>query len=99
MTGRTIMRPRSLFGLAVVALLFADCAYAQTPDAKDTSFLRTLAETRNFMLGRPSRPLPTPDGKAILFLRAKARVAKLGLFEFDVGSGKTRELLTPEQVL
>src|SRR5205807_1496596 len=69
---------------------------AQTPD---TRYLRTLAETRGFMLGRPSRPQPTRDGKAVLFLRAQARVAKLGLFEFDVATGKTRELLTPEQVL
>ena len=51
------------------------------------------------LLGRPVRPKITPDGKAVLFLRAQARVAKLRLYEFDVASGKTRELLTPEMVL
>ena len=51
------------------------------------------------MLGRPMRPYPTPDGKAVLFLRSGPRSAKLGLFEFDVATKKTRELLTPEQVL
>src|ERR1700722_19720229 len=65
----------------------------------DTSYLRQHAETRGFMLGRPVKPQPTPDGKAVLFLRAQARVAKLRLYEFGVATGKTRELLTPEQVL
>src|SRR5579885_411066 len=65
----------------------------------DTRYLRDHAETRGFMLGRPARPKPTPDGKTILFLRSKARVPKLSLYEFDVATGKTRELLTPEQVL
>jgi dipeptidyl-peptidase-4 len=65
----------------------------------DDRYLRDHAETRGFMLGRPVRAKPTPDGKAVLFLRSKARVPKLRLFEFDVGTGKTRELLTPEKVL
>jgi dipeptidyl-peptidase-4 len=65
----------------------------------DTRYLRDHAETRGFMLGRPVGAKPTPDGKAVLFLRAQARVPKLRLYEFDVASGKTRELLTPEQVL
>jgi dipeptidyl-peptidase-4 len=65
----------------------------------DTTYLRHHAETRGFLLGRPVRPQPTPDGKAVLFLRAQARVPKLRLYEFDVASGKTRELLTPESIL
>jgi dipeptidyl-peptidase-4 len=65
----------------------------------DTRFLRDLAETRNFNLGRPVRATPTPDGKAVLFLRAQARVPQLRLYEFDVATGRTRELLTPEQIL
>src|SRR3984893_12464189 len=65
----------------------------------DTQYLRDHAETRGFMLGRPMRPYPTPDGKAVLFLRSGPRSAKLGLFEFDLATKNTRELLTPEQVL
>lgn len=65
----------------------------------DASFLRLYAETRGFQLGRPVRPKPTADGKFVLFLRAKPRVPKLSLFEFDTATGKTRELLTPEQLL
>jgi dipeptidyl-peptidase-4 len=78
--------------------LLPSAASAQAPPL-DTSYLRTLAQTRAFMLGRPSRAQFTPDGKAILFLRSQPRAAKNGLFEFDVADGKTRELVTPEQVL
>src|SRR5260370_1245470 len=96
------MRPRLLFVRCVLSLLALSpgAAWGQGPAKQpDTSYLRTIAQTRGFMLGRPTRPLPTPDGNAILFLRSQPRVAKLGLFEFDVASGKTRELVTPEQVL
>ncbi|MBI1829963.1 MAG: DPP IV N-terminal domain-containing protein [Planctomycetes bacterium] len=72
---------------------------AQQELAVDTTYLRTLAQTRSFQLGRPVRPHPTPDGQAVLFLRSAPRSSKLSLFEFDVPSGKTRELLTPEQLL
>src|SRR5947208_476644 len=51
------------------------------------------------MCGLPVNPTPSPDGNAVLFLRSEARKAQLSLFEFDVASGKTRELLTPAQVL
>ena len=62
-------------------------------------YLREHARTRGFLLGRPVRPKPTPDGKAVLFLRGQPRSAQLRLYEFDVAARKTRELLTPEQVL
>jgi dipeptidyl-peptidase 4 len=86
------------------AALAAGPAAAQAPNpAKDapldTRYLRDHAQTRGFMLGRPTGARPTPDGKAVLFLRAQARVPKLSLYEFDVATGKTRELLTPEQLL
>ena len=65
----------------------------------DITFLRDYAETRGFLLGRPVRARPTPDGKHVLFLRSQPRKARLALYEFDTATGKTRELLTPEQVL
>src|SRR5688572_8958541 len=87
--------------LAQLTLLLATmtCAQPLEEGKRDGSFLRDYAQTRGFMLGRPVKATPTPDGKAVLFLRSAPRVAKLGLYEFDVASGKTRELLTPEQVL
>ena len=89
------MRPFALAGLALV--LASAAALGDKP--LDTSYLRDHAQTRGFMLGRPVRPRATPDGKAVLFLRSQPRVAKMRLYEFDVASGKTRELLPPEQVL
>src|SRR5207253_729348 len=38
-------------------------------------------------------------GKAVLFLRAEARVPKIQLYEFDVATKQTRLLLSPEQLL
>jgi dipeptidyl-peptidase-4 len=88
---------------SAVLLIAAAAAFGDAPPAKDApldaSFLRLYAETRGFSLGRPVRAKPTPDGKAVLFLRAQAKVPKLRLYEFDVETGKTRELLTPEAVL
>jgi len=65
----------------------------------NTQFLRDYAETRGFTLGRPTRPLPTPQGDAVLFLRAPARTPRLELYEFDIRSGESRLLLTPEDIL
>jgi dipeptidyl-peptidase-4 len=91
----------NLFPLSLAAVLLSTlpvlAAGKDTP--LDTTYLRHFAETRGFMLGRPVRPKPTPDGKAVLFLRSPARVPKLSLYEFDVATGKTRELLTPEKLL
>jgi dipeptidyl-peptidase 4 len=65
----------------------------------DSRYLQDHAATRGFTLGRPIRATPTPDGSAVLFLRAQPRVPRLSLYELDVASGVTRELLTPEQLL
>jgi dipeptidyl-peptidase-4 len=94
-----MIRSAGVCFVVMTAAAFADAQGPKKDIAVDTTFLRTLAQTRSFQLGRPQRPLVTPDGKAILFLRSGPRSAKLSLFEFDVASGKTRELLTPEQVL
>jgi dipeptidyl-peptidase-4 len=65
----------------------------------DASYLRKHAETRGFMLGRPVKPQPTPDGKAVLFLRSAARQARQSLYEFDVATGQTRELMSVDKLL
>jgi dipeptidyl-peptidase-4 len=84
--------------LAALSLaLLAASAMADKP--LDASYLRDHAQTRGFMLGRPVRPKVTSDGKHVLFLRAQARVPKMRLYEFEVATGKTRELLSPESLL
>jgi dipeptidyl-peptidase-4 len=65
----------------------------------DASYLRNHAETRGFMLGRPVKPQPTPDGKAVLFLRSEARKPTQSLYEFDVATGQTRQLMSVDKLL
>jgi dipeptidyl-peptidase-4 len=78
-------------------LLLASVAMTQTPTSD--SFLRTFAETRRFVAGTPVAPTFTPDGAQVLFLRSGPRSAVQTLWAFDVATGQTRELLTPEALL
>jgi dipeptidyl-peptidase-4 len=64
----------------------------------DTAFIRAYTMTRRFRLGAPVHPLPTPDGKAVLFLRSPPRDPRQALFETDLASGATREVLSPETI-
>jgi dipeptidyl-peptidase-4 len=80
----------------------AATAPAPTPKADKgplPGYLNLHAKTRGFSLGRPLKAVPTPDGRYVLFLRATASSPELRLYEFDVETGKTRELLTPAQLL
>ena len=72
---------------------------AELPPLRNPQFLRDYAETRGFNLGRPAHAIPTPAGDAVLFLRARPRLPKLELYEFDVQTRETRLLLTPEDIL
>ncbi len=98
-----LMRTASRVPIVAVCLLSVvpmDGASArEQPQLSVTQYLRDHALTRGFMLGRPAKAVPTPDGKAVLFLRGQARVPKLELYEFDIATGQTRVLLTPEHVL
>ncbi len=85
--------------LSLALLLPFTGALAAGSDGPWPGFMRLHAETRGFSLGRPTGIRPTPDGKAVLFLRAEPRVASMSLYEFDVASGKTRELLSPAALL
>lgn len=98
--GALLFCPRRLGWItAALACLAAAGEVRASEPAIDTSFLRAHAETRGFSLGRPTHVQPTPDGLAVLFLRAPAREPKMALYEFDVATAKTSLLVTPEQVL
>ncbi len=83
------------------ALLFLPLALLAQSPAEDASlrFFRDLAETRNYILGRPVSPKLTPDGASVVFLRAAPRNPVLRLYEFTLADGRERELLSPEQIL
>ncbi len=88
--------------LRALAVLLCSAAVAQAADPVpgkplDTTFLKEYAETRGYMLGRPQKP--KMSGLTVLFLRADAKTPKMKLFEFDVRTGKTKELLSPETLL
>jgi dipeptidyl-peptidase 4 len=96
------MRTPKLFLTTLCGVIFM--TFPGTPSTAretplDLQYLRDYAETRGFMLGRPVQAKPAPDGKTVLFLRAQARGPKLALYEFDVATGKTKELLSPESLL
>src|SRR5436190_6354814 len=84
--------------LLVVALTAGTVFSAETEDP-NLKYFRDLAETRNYTLGRPTSPVITPDGKFVIFLRSLPRDPTLRLFEFELASGRERELLTPAQLL
>ncbi len=66
----------------------------------DESFLKDYAETFRFRLGRPSQIKVTPDGDAVLFLRAEGpRSFVQDLWTFDPATGEERVLLTAEKIL
>jgi dipeptidyl-peptidase-4 len=71
----------------------------KTMNASQDAFLRDYAETRRFMSGRPVNPRLTPDEKTVLFLRGQPRAPVQTLFAFDVATGETKEVLTPEAIL
>ena len=76
-------------------LMLATAGFAAEPD-----FLKTYYETRGYSLGQPVQPTLTSNGKAVLFLRAKSSTdPKMSLYQLDVESGKTTELVTPEDLL
>src|ERR1041384_7291214 len=65
----------------------------------DLQFLKDFAETRGFRLGRPTSVKLTADVSTALFLRSPPRSPEMRLYAFDLPTGATRELITPEQVL
>jgi dipeptidyl-peptidase 4 len=81
--------------LLCLALPFA----APAQEDPDFQFLQSLTQTRFWELGRPTSIRVTPDGSAVLFLRALPRKPEMRLFSFDVKTAQARELITPEQVL
>jgi dipeptidyl-peptidase-4 len=82
-----------------VALLVACAASFTSAYAADTKCFDNVAATRSYSLGVPAGAEPTPDGKAVLYLRSGPRDTVQRLYEFDIASAKERELVTPDALL
>ena len=61
---------------------------------QEESFLKAFAQTRAFLLGRPVRPVVSPNGEEILFLRSAARSSRHDLFALSLADGQTHRLCT-----
>lgn len=85
------------FLLGIVLLAAPPATPSPAPAAP--SFLRENAETRGYRSGFPSRPTVVPGGAEVLFLRSGPRAGVLSLFATEVATGKTRVLLTAEDLL
>jgi dipeptidyl-peptidase 4 len=68
------------------------------PSLASPDFPVEYAATRGYRLGEPRRLTPTEDGRIVLFLRASPQDGRSSLWETDVATGKTRELLRPDAV-
>lgn len=76
------------------------CAlFVAAPAFAEDQFLRELAVTRSYNLGRPMHAEPTADGAAVIFLRTEPRSPVTSLYAFDVATGQAKVLITPEQIL
>jgi dipeptidyl-peptidase-4 len=70
-----------------------------TAFALDTKCFDDVAATRSYSLGIAVGAQPTPDGKAVLYLRSGPRDIVQRLYEYDVATHKERELVTPDALL
>jgi dipeptidyl-peptidase-4 len=86
--------------LLLLTFLLPATLFASPPsEPKRDPFLDLYAQTRRFTSGRPVQPEITPDDKTILFLRAQPKSNQQTLFAFDVATGTTTEVVTPETLL
>jgi hypothetical protein len=70
-----------------------DAVPTAVPASKfDEAIVRALAETHAYRSGTPQNPVVTPDGRAVLFLRAEARKPAQALFKLDIGTGHLTRL-------
>lgn len=73
-----------------------EAASTSRPDAE---FLRQYAMTMRFSLGMPMAVRPTPDGKAVLFLRSEPDSMTRDLYSFDVATGQEKVLLRAQDLV
>src|ERR1044071_4169129 len=96
-----VMRNRILFCAAVFIMIVSllEGQVKSEFETRSLQFFKDLSETRTYTLGRPVKPVPTPDGSNVVFLRGGARDPVMRLYELDVKTGETKEIMNPAQIL
>lgn len=77
----------------------AAVAFAAPAMAAGGSCFADLAATHNYTNGLPVKATPTPDSKAVIYLRSGPRDRIQHLYEFDLATKTEREIVTPEKLL
>jgi dipeptidyl-peptidase 4 len=95
---RTIARGPIMPRVAAITAFILGASIG-TAFAIDTKCFDDVAATRGYSLGLAVDAQPTPDGKAVLFLRSLPRDTVQRLYEFDLASRQERELVTPQALL
>jgi dipeptidyl-peptidase-4 len=86
-------------------ILVLSCFWIVRPGQSDQpsdsdQYLKQLAGTQNFSLGRPKHAEPTADGKAVVFVRALSSQDRTNaLYEFNTESRETTVLARPDVLL
>jgi dipeptidyl-peptidase-4 len=86
-----------VLALALVAAVAAASPEGPAPPTPgEDPFLEQLVETYGFRAGRPAAVSLARDGGTAWFLRSGPRSRVASLFETDLATGATREIVTPE---
>jgi dipeptidyl-peptidase-4 len=75
--------------LRAIGLASGQALAATTPCFED------VAATRSYALGIPVKPVPTPDGKSVLYLRSGPRDTVQRLYEYTLATKHEHELIAP----
>lgn len=85
--------------MAALAVAVSPQIMATSPAfAIDTKCFDEVAATRSYALGIPVGAMPTPDGKAVLYLKSGPRDTVQSLYEYDLAAHKERALATPKSL-
>jgi dipeptidyl-peptidase-4 len=77
------------------------CVPRVAPSVASSEFPAELSASQGYRLGSPRRMRPSEDGRYVLFLRAPTGHVggRAALWETELASGQSREVLTPDAVL
>jgi len=82
--------------LVAISLITMTVTHMAAAAPARSSCFRDFAETHGYALGYPVAATPTPDGAGAIYLKSGPRDVVQRVFEYDIATGRERELITPE---